>query len=242
MGDSPPNISANKLGEYMTASSLRRRRILIQQKWPPDYITTRYRESQQLIQQYSTDPTLGVGWLRARAKEIAARVAAKEYVKRTNVLNAAALNGYADFMSSMNDPKFKALSFTLGSHQSTRLPIAGVAVSVRPELVAACDLPKDGGAVVGGIKLHFPKTNPLSNDAGAYVGTLLAQYADKHLKGVADYRACAVIDVPQKKILWAPKPTKLRINALEAACSEIASVWPSIQKPSGHDADDEEPF
>jgi hypothetical protein len=90
-----------------------------------------------------------------------------------------------------------------------------------------------------GVKLHFPKTNPLSQDAANYVGTLLGDYSAKHLAGTPDYRACAVVDVPQKRLHWAPKATKQRFEALEAACAEIAGVWPTLPKPNGYSDDDD---
>lgn len=240
MAKDEPSISANKLGEYMTATAPRRRRILIQQKYPSDYITTRYKESQELIQQFSTGTGLGTAWLRTKAAEIKARPAFKEYTKRTLALNSDALIQFADFIDALNDKKYKALSFKIGSHRSAHLLIAGTRVSVRPELTAEWELPKAGGKVVGGVKLHFPKTNPLSHEAGSYVGALLTDYAGKHLPGTPDYRACAVVDVPQKKLHWAPKLTKQRADALSAACAEIAGVWPTLPQPTGYDDGDDE--
>jgi len=240
MAKDEPSISANKLGEYMTALAPRRRRILIQQKYPPEYITTRYREAQELIQQFSANPSLGTAWLKAKAAEIKTRPATKEHARRNLALNADALILFADFIDSLNDKKYGALTFKIGSHRTTHLLIAGTRVSVRPELIAEWDLPKGAGKVVGGVKLHFPKTSPLSNDAGAYVGTLLTDYATEHLTGTADYRACAVVDVPQKKLHWAPKLTKRRTEALQDACAEIAGVWSTLPKPTGYDDGDYE--
>jgi hypothetical protein len=37
-----PRISANKLGEYLIAPASRRRRIIVDQKHPHAYITSRY--------------------------------------------------------------------------------------------------------------------------------------------------------------------------------------------------------
>jgi hypothetical protein len=47
-----PRISVNKLGEYMTATPLRRRRIIQDQKRPKDYIVPRYTEAQDAIVAY----------------------------------------------------------------------------------------------------------------------------------------------------------------------------------------------
>ena len=44
-----PRISVNKLGEYMTATPLRRRRIVLDQKRPKTFIFARYREPQDAI-------------------------------------------------------------------------------------------------------------------------------------------------------------------------------------------------
>lgn len=46
---SEPRKSANKLGEYMTATPSRRRRIIKDQKRPKDFIVPRYTEAQAAI-------------------------------------------------------------------------------------------------------------------------------------------------------------------------------------------------
>jgi hypothetical protein len=47
-----PRISVNKLAQYVTSRAARQTQILRNAKFPPDYITTYYREAAEAISRY----------------------------------------------------------------------------------------------------------------------------------------------------------------------------------------------
>jgi len=47
-----PKVSANKLGEYMSASPSRRNEIVKNQKYPKGYVVTRYNDARRAIIDY----------------------------------------------------------------------------------------------------------------------------------------------------------------------------------------------
>ena len=62
---SQPRISVTKLGEYMVASPTPRRRIVIDQKRPQDYIVARYNDAQESIAEFLIN-AIGKDWRRRK--------------------------------------------------------------------------------------------------------------------------------------------------------------------------------
>jgi hypothetical protein len=85
-----------------------------------------------------------------------------------------------------------------------------------------------GGSRVGALKLYFGKTFPLDEVSGAYVATVVHQFAATRLQsfGTAELKHCAVIDVFSKRVDFAPRAFTRRRKDIEAACEEIAIRWP----------------
>jgi hypothetical protein len=84
--------------------------------------------------------------------------------------------------------------------------------------------------LVGALKLHFPRTFPLGESAG-YVSALLQEYSKDHLvagNGEAFGPYCCVIDIGSKTFCAGVKATVARMKDVEAACQNIAGLWPSI--------------
>jgi hypothetical protein len=107
----------------------------------------------------------------------------------------------------------------------------GVQISVRPE-VTLHSKSKNGEALVGGIKLHFPKTEPLDEEQANFVSALMNAFCKDHLwKDGAPFPAhCMVIDLASGKVYPGIKSIKQRIKDVESACGQIASFWPGITK------------
>jgi hypothetical protein len=124
---------------------------------------------------------------------------------------------------------FDGLTMTPGKSDCPKLTKAGVEISVRPELVLH-GVDRMGKGFVGALKLHISKSFPLDEKAGEYVGTMVHEFADTHLTGLANcnYRHCYVLDVFAGKLIGAPKNFTRRRSDVEAACEEIAILWKSI--------------
>jgi len=116
-----------------------------------------------------------------------------------------------------------------GDPEAVPLLVAAVQVSVRPDVIIR-STNRSGGQTVGAIKLYFPKTISLSDDAGAYIATTLHQYVNEYFSayGTADYRRCHVVDVFGQQIFTAPPSFIRRRRDIEAACEEIARAWAAV--------------
>jgi len=117
----------------------------------------------------------------------------------------------------------------LGAQKASHLIFNGVEISVRPE-VTLHSKSKNGDALVGGIKLHFPKTEPLDEEQANFISALMNAFCKDHLwKDGAPFPAhCMVIDLASAKVYPGVKSIKPRLRDVESACRQIASPWPSV--------------
>jgi hypothetical protein len=83
-----PRISVCKLAEYLEAQPIRRRQILKDQKYPPDFKVTWYDDSFDAAVHGLTNPDHALELLRAAIAEMAAKPALneKQLIARTNNL------------------------------------------------------------------------------------------------------------------------------------------------------------
>ena len=124
------------------------------------------------------------------------------------------------------------ISCRLGSQTPPRLSIRNVEVSVRPEVILSRASPKGGGRVVGVLKLHFPKTNPLSEEAAGYISAVASRFCECNLmdEGVADSRLCLVVDMASTRVYPGVQSVGQRLKDVEAACEQIFNLWDTIKE------------
>jgi hypothetical protein len=115
----------------------------------------------------------------------------------------------------------------VAANDPPKLLIAGVSVSVRPEVILRGN-DKNGKPTVGAIKLYIGKSNPLTEESASYITTTVHQYVEEQIaNGVAVvYQKCSVLDVFAQKCFTAPKSYVRRRRDIEAGCEEIARAWP----------------
>ncbi|ODS53415.1 MAG: hypothetical protein ABS36_12240 [Acidobacteria bacterium SCN 69-37] len=80
--------------------------------------------------------------------------------------------------------------------------------------------------IVGAVKLFFSKTAALNDERSRYAGAIL-QMAVEGLKGAqgVGHRLCLVLDVFAGRLHQAPRTSRRRRQDVEAACSEIETMW-----------------
>jgi hypothetical protein len=149
-----------------------------------------------------------------------------EFETRKRKSNLEAMELFAEIAPSLG---FSDSEVTMAPHAPKRRDIAGVAVSVRPEL----HLKSAGGPNApirrGGIKLNISKGAVHSKESAEYVGALLQSYIDEHgLPGECDHERCFTLDVVGQKLVTSPKAIVNRLKDIEAGCGEIARQWPGI--------------
>ena len=221
-----PRISLNKLGEYLVATPRRRRRIIIEQKRPPEFHTAQYTEAQDAIASFLANGGNDDDTIRQALRRLAASTPRTDWDAQRIQLCVEALEAFMDFQDF---PFLDGMAISPGASDPAKLQVAGVAVSVRPEVLLRRN-GRSGSPELGAVKLYIGKTIPLDPQSGAYVATTLHQYVDEVLKPqrAAVRPNCVVLDVFAGEIYDAPRTFQRRREDIEAACQEIARAWPAF--------------
>lgn len=223
-----PRISVNKLAEYMTARSARQRQILRDQKYPSDFKRTYYKEASEAISRCIASNLENTTVLENAISVLNQSTATKIGTRRRLDANIDALE---TFQVMLDDINLGNCLPRLGDSAPRRLVIQGVEVSVRPEIILTGE-GKKSARLVGGIKLHFPRTFSLNDDAAGYVSVLVQEWCRNELDadGTPYGPYCYVIDVGAKRVCPPVRAIAARIRDIEAACRNIAALWPSIRE------------
>jgi len=222
-----PRLSANKLGEYMMSKAARQHQILRTQKYPPEYITTYYRDAQESISLFMASNMENIKILEQKLQIL-------EQQNPENVREIQRITGniaaIEQFMNLIDEIDFKGARPELGNPQPQKLKIMNVEISARPDILLKTQGVK-GKTILGAIKLHFPKGHPLGEDASGYISTLMQMYLEQahQAEGVPSPKHCLTIDIGVGKVHHGVTAITQRKKDIEAACQQIHSLWPTIE-------------
>src|ERR1700754_6758 len=126
-----PRISVNKLAQYVTSKAARQNQILRNAKFPPDYITTYYREAGEAIARFLANDMKESSILDNAVGTLSQKVAGNVYETRRLAGNIDAIETFA---SLLDDIDYGGATATLGAQAAPHLISQGVEISVRPEI------------------------------------------------------------------------------------------------------------
>ncbi|WP_017454003.1 hypothetical protein [Herbaspirillum rubrisubalbicans] len=216
-----PRISLNKLGEYLTATPSRRKRIIEDQEQPKNFVATRYGDARASIVKYLAGRMEDEDGLRAAAIELRKRGTGSDFVEHDREASADAIDSFVEFADEVDLDG--VVPVPIEANFSSHMDIAGVSVSTRPDLLLKDE---KTGEIVGCVKLHFSKTSPLNQQGGEYVATALRVHLEEDGKQLAvDNEKVFVVDVPTRQVVTAPKAFKRKMKDIQAACEEIEARW-----------------
>jgi hypothetical protein len=218
-------ISVNKLGEYLVASPLRRRRIIQDQKKPSDFIVARYRDACEAIVSHLVNEK-DSSYLASEVDRLCSIIGSTDWQTEDSRLSGEAIESYLDVSNNLD---LSSCTVRRGESESPILLISGVQISIKPDVILYSN-DRKGLPIVGAIKLYFPKTNTLTEDSGLYIASMLRAYLDKHYnnEGTVDRKRCYVVDIFGQNIFVAPQAYSKRLKDIEAACQEISRAWPEL--------------
>lgn len=230
-----PRISANQLAEYVLASPTRRQSILRNAKFSPTFLVIRYSAAKDAICRYLSHDTRNITSLvNAETEQMqAAEGPGTNFQKNDALLSAEAIRAFRSISFSNKVPY---ATFTLNNQKIPMLPINGVKVSVRLDLIARHNAKGTvGGAIIQTSKAVASKS--WRKEHSKVVGALIWMASNKHLAalGKIDRRLCMSIDVFGNDVVLAPTSYKRILNDVDAACGEISAMWPAISPPPDYD-------
>jgi hypothetical protein len=220
-----PRISVNKLGEYMTATPARRRQIVKDQKNRPAFKAARYRDARDAISSLIASGSAGEARARDFAEGLRRDPGGSDFAMQDRAHSAAAIDTFVEIRGAMKIDDLIAVS--ADARCSDAVEMAGVRVVARPDALL---LDPRSLAVVGCVKLHFSKSQPLDEKGGNYVATAMQTHLERNLSapGLVLSSRCYVVDIATRRIHTAPKARKRRLGDLAAACEEIKDRWEKL--------------
>lgn len=220
-----PRLSVNKLAQYVTSRAARQNQILRTAKFPPDYITAYYRDAADAIASFVGGGMADLGVLDRASNRLLQAEAGTVQQARQKSANIDAIEA---FEGMLDDIDLRGATPSLGAHAAKHLPIANVAVSIRPEVVLRCS--KGSTTLLGGMKLHFPRSEPLDAEQAGYVSAMLHKFAEREASPdeTASTAHCVVVDVASRTFHPGVSSVKKRMRDIEGACGHISQLWPNI--------------
>lgn len=232
-----PRISANKLAEYVIADPSRQKTILRDSKFARKVVILPYKRTRVCVAYAFAENSLDIDKLVGRAKEIEAENNAtgiSDWQRNDNANSAGALKHLAAISPELSWGKARMLHIRLGG-----LDIAGVKVSIQPELVFSFE--HRNITKIGAVILNTAKGDEKSLDrrngahcVGDYLSSLVFQVllAKANKFGAPLNTRCYAVDLFREKIYTAPVSYRKLNKNLEAACEMIASRWDDIKPPA----------
>ena len=224
-----PELSVNKLAEYVCSRAGRQRRILHERKYPdPEFSAGMFhREAAEAVTKYLADGCID-------ATPITNRLAALGQLNPDKIGTARRINANIDaldrFADMLDDIDFQGAAANMGAHNPEKLTFHGVRISVRPEIILRADGPK-GQKMVGAVKLHFTKTHCHDGESAGYVSAVVQEFLRVHVVQGGEIVAphlCQVIDIGSGHVFPGVKATTKRLKDIEAECQNIQALWPTI--------------
>ncbi len=229
MSVNQPELSVNKLAEYIVSKGARQRKLLRDRKYPdPDFQMGMYhREASEAVRKYIADGCIDASVAESQINVLKQLTPEKIGTIRRISSNIDALERFLDML---DDISLSGGSPELGAHNPEKLTFHGVKISVRPEIVLRGTGPK-GKKLVGALKLHFSKSAKMTDEAAGYVSATVQEYCKVHLAAndetvFSDY--CKVIDIGCGKVFPGVKSTAARLRDISSECENIAALWASI--------------
>jgi len=218
-----PKISINKLGEYITANPLRRKRITEEQKNPSTFIVARYTEVRDAYIEYvlsKNSPSI----IETAIKNISNKLTSSDFQTNDKNNSIDALRCY-DEIPFPNLSAFELFPFT----GDGKIDIAGVDVSVMPDIILKGTYRNKN--IVGAIKFNITKTTTLNEENRKNVATILHQFLEERVKSedeITPFNFCFSIDIFSKKCENAPSSYKNRRTQIHASCEEYKLWWETL--------------
>lgn len=219
-----PRVSAHKLGLYTVADARERRAIVRDQMRPREFALLRYAEAREAMVDHLMDERSDGSELFLFMEYMASGFAGSRFATQNAAL---CIESLGCFLQRRDPDLFKELRRERGREDAPPLKMAGVLVDVQPDIIFRGEN-RNGKPVVGALKLHLSKNQPLDNDAGQNLATLLSTYLSQQVVRPGESilnRNCMVWDVFAQKRFAAPRSTANRMRMMEACCEEIAFRW-----------------
>ena len=226
-----PQISINRLADYMGSSEQVKRRIVASCKYRPIVPVIQHGDAKQIIGEYLCSSDRSIDHLRAELERLEARICDSMFEESVKKHNCDYLQRFIAVAPSLNLP---AAEYAL-TDGLPKVTLNGTRVSFYPQArlsrITRRNVQKSGALI-----LRYAKTRPLREEVALYESAFMFGYLAKHTpgdEGVPEHGICLTVDCYAGRLYQAPGDAKYRFKEMEAVCIGIAERWPAIKPPPG---------
>lgn len=207
----------------MSASTLRRKRIIQDAQNPQPFIVNTYEGARDCVADYLISENMDAEIILATIEELRSSEKEKPMDVKNAKLCIEALNRFLMHSGALDGQL--ALTRSKGPLSAKKLNFGTVEISVQPEVLLRTSY--RGKQVLGAIKLLFRKNGGPTPEVGTDVATLLKLHLEevKNEDEVVLDKYCIVLDVFTGAMYPPAKAVKRKLQEVEAACEEIANRW-----------------
>jgi hypothetical protein len=225
MKKSTPQISLNKLAEFVNASSARKRSIL-------KTIKSNTAESRSKRQRYATAKSAINSFMVDKKHALKIFEEKKKYLldKKTespqqanDIKNSLAAIKILEQLAQSDLTQYQKFYSQRPNKEQKNTRINGVLVHLAPDIVFLTR-----GEIKGAMKLIFSK-RPITPLEGQIIAGLTAKFLEKNFKARIYHKDCFALDVFAKRIHPVPESFKYYSIVLKKAYAEINKLWTTIK-------------
>lgn len=194
-------ISVNKLAEYLKADSVRRRRIIEDQKEPQDFIAIRYSDARKAMVDYilkNYDKAI----IENEIERLSNKELGTDFQENDIKTSIEALTNFLKIDFPIEILKFKRFKPT----KKYVLKIKDMFINVNPDVIIKGEL--KGIPFIGGVKFNIVKGHMLKDEDRKNVATLIHQCLETNSKESPNLKFCISVDIFSKSYDVAPKSFK----------------------------------
>jgi hypothetical protein len=216
-----PKISVIQLAEYLSASPLKRKRIVMDAKNPPKVKIAGYQYARRTTRSFlkGDQDIVIINNAIEKLKLTKTETDFRKSWKGNNI-------GELEHIENIEFPDLSYMNIFFYERLTQYLVIEGVRITVNPDLLLEW---KVKGEVVkqGAIKFQYTKSGPPSVTKGEIVATILRAHIEEYIvrdQDVVDNSLCFFVDVYNESLTYAPRSYQQKMNQVKAACQEIYVV------------------
>lgn len=222
-------LRVRELADYMAASQQRKRSVLRGFKYRPVARTLQHKDARAIISSWLRDGHGDTSTLAAAAERMRARLATTDFESQQNEHNADYIETFMSAFPLMDIPACE-MSDPTGK---SRINLGGTDVVYNPDIVVKRVTVRNTRKI-GGVFLRYAKRKELPEEAAQFQSSFTFGF----LKGnpfepeaEPEKKLCITIDGYSGRTTEAPGNAVYLFNEMEAACTDIAALWPAIQPP-----------
>lgn len=232
-----PQVSANQMAEYLTATPPRRKSIIQAARFPKTSVIALYGRARDGLTNFLGDGTRSfkhmaqaVDYLQKRE----ARPDASEWLQNDSRSSIEAIERFQQTYNKLPFPKLDCQAVT------NRVPALDLWMT---KVTVDVDVTVHKGEQIGGAVFLFSQGDPSSKkriERCKTIAGLIYVFASQHLKGIGepDVSLCYAIDVFAGMAHRPSGAFTAKQKQIAEACEEIAARWKTIAPPADYDGPD----